>query len=165
MRKSSEKDGMGMNQMKLVTDFIAAIGKQKKAVLPRTINLVIKAANEIIADIEKPFVPATPGMGLEAWLKSDDVGMSSRYLAWCMFGGTEPEYAHPLDADDFGRCYRLLRAVGANGAFCARNKSYQWNALEKNWDGLEKMYEIDDPRMKKALCALIQKILKESEQK
>ena len=131
-----------MNQMELVTGFMKVLGEQKKLLKHTTINMLIKCVNELIAEEERPFMKAENVMGLEAWLKSDDTGLSSKYMAFVLCNGPKAEYAHPVDADDFGRCYRFLKAVlGGDELSVMAGESKQWQALVTNWPELSELYE------------------------
>jgi hypothetical protein len=82
----------------------------------------------------------------DAWIDGYDTGVSSRAIFAVMTGRMEvmlpygPE--HPLDPDDFGRCYRLLekfpqwkRRLSEVG-----NLSPQWRRLTEHWTELEELY-------------------------
>src|SRR3990167_7538963 len=108
-------------------DLISAIGKHlekrhgKIVAVPRQFNAIIAAANLIVEAFDQEPVMATPGMGKEAWINSDDIGVSSMYTAFVLCppaGGGQaryypefPEYPHPKNPQDFGRCVRLIEAV------------------------------------------------------
>jgi len=152
---------MKMDQMKLVCDVVKAFGKQKKTMKRSTLNVIIASCNAIIAEEERPFVAAVPGMGLVDWLASDDTGLSSKFMAKILCNGPRAEYAHPLDASDFGRCYRFLKAVSLPGVEKSLLKemsvaSVKWAMLVAYWPELEKMYEAKH----KNLSAKIDEILK-----
>lgn len=126
----------------------------------RQMNAVVAAANDIIAALDRPHVPAIPGMGLARWLTSDDTGRSSKYMvhALAQRAGCDATYVevrdgdYPHDPDDFGRCVRLLDAVpqlrphlpllSGHGAV--------WAAIAAEWDSLETMYREDEPTGKSA---------------
>ena len=81
-----------------------------------------------------------------AWIVSDDTGLSSRAI-WAHMMGVTPTRGgltfHPLDPDDFGRCYRLLLRVpewGARIGEMARHGPV-WAALAAAWDELTALYE------------------------
>ncbi len=63
------------------------------------------------------------------------------------FLGKYCEYNYPHDPDDFGRCYRMLRAapefIPHVGTMAKSGK--EWEALAKHWDELEKLYEQEYP--------------------
>lgn len=101
-----------ISQIELISAICFDLDRQGvKSLVSRQYNAVIAAANYIIAEIGREPVLATEGMGLAAWLASDDVGLSSRYMAGVLGGSFTAEYAHPYDPGDFGRCVRLLDAV------------------------------------------------------
>ncbi len=134
-------------------DLIAAITKHLskrekiKDCLPRQFNAVVDAANSIIAAFEKPYQPATPGMGLDAWWHCDDAGLSSRYMAQCLsmsHRGAEPSYPH--DLADFARCVKMLDADPRLRERIAQPwKVPQWVALTACWDELESLYREESP--------------------
>lgn len=124
-----------INQIELFSAIVENLEKQGfKTMVPRQFNAIIAAANSIIAEVETEPVRAYSDMGLRAWLASDDVGMSSAYLA-SVLGGFSRPYAHPYDADDFQRCVKLLMAVPAFQGKLAemRGKSKEWDALLDDW--------------------------------
>ena len=74
------------------------------------------------------------------WLMSDDTGISSKAIVAHLTGKTTPSGFGdwPRDADDLGRCYRLLVRVPS---FAPRikelsSRSPQWAALIEHWDEL-----------------------------
>src|SRR3546814_4100612 len=56
-------------------------------------------------------VDQLPALG--NWLAGDDVGTSSRTMVAIALGATEGDFDAPHDPSDFGRCYRLVKAVPA----------------------------------------------------
>lgn len=151
-------DGIHLDQMSLIVAINNEICRQVPGmhVEPRLFNAVIAAANTLVAEFAKPIVKATPGMGLEAWLDSDDTGASSLYMAWCLSAGQfgywqgreQPEPAYPRDPDDLGRCIRLIEAVPEFGGKITEmaHRGAHWLAVTTNWDRWVKMYydENDD---------------------
>lgn len=109
---------------------------------PRQTNAIIAAANSILFEMEKPTTLTSPGMGLDAWLKSDDTGMSSLFMAGFLGKFSRP-YAFPQDADDFGRCQRLLIAVPefADRSVLLRLASPQWARLVDRWPELSELMD------------------------
>lgn len=76
------------------------------------------------------------------WIVGWDTGMSSVTL-WAYMVGVEPAWVcHPLDADDLGRCIRLLQAVPEwrKRLHYAAALSPEWAALVAIWDELERLY-------------------------
>lgn len=149
------KEGIHLDQIGLFSAINKEICKQVPGLPaePRLMNCVIAAANMIVAEFKKPIVKATPGMGLEAWLDSDDTGSSSLYMAWCLssgqfgywWGRKQPEPAYPRDPDDLGRCIRLVRAVpelAERVHLMAESKhGKEWFAVAANWSRWVAMYD------------------------
>jgi len=116
-----------------------------KALCSRQYDALIQAADMIIRECQREPISSSAGMGLKAWLASDDTGMSSKYMASVlsdvMLGkyGFSCEYAHPHDLDDFGRCSRLLLAVPEfrERINLMRDKSKEWSALLDIWTDIE----------------------------
>ena len=144
-----------MDQMQLFCDVLLAVGKQKNQLKTSTMNLIIKSCDAIIAEEEPPSISAAPGMALYEWLDSDDTGLSSEFMAAVLLGQSEAAYSHPVDASDFGRCYRFLRAVNRRDITKMSAESDQWKKLVENWPELEKMYETKDPALSKKLDELL----------
>lgn len=161
--------GIHIDQMTLVSDIMKALSKQNRKIPaePRFVNCVIAAANSIVAELAKPIVKATPGMGLEAWLDSDDTGSSSLYMAWCLSSGQfgywqgrkQPEPAYPRDPDDLGRCIRLIEAVPEFGAKIPEmsHRGKEWLAVTTNWAEWVEMYHANDERLYDAMKAAYEK--------
>ena len=138
-----------ISQMELIAAICKELARQGvESLCPRQTNAIIRAANAMIAECERAPVMASPGMGLGAWLASDDVGLSSRYMAGVLSGQFSPAYAHPADSSDFGRCMRLLEAVPElRGKLdLMRDKSPEWSELVANWDRIESMVKAKDAR-------------------
>lgn len=134
-------------------DLIAGIGKlveklsgKKLAGTARHFNTIIAAADLIVADFARGHTPATSGMGLAEWLKSDDTGLSSRFMASVLAGAPQDRHFddcdHPWDSDDFGRCVRFLEAVPEARENLSRLKAYSpvWSGLVDRWAELENDY-------------------------
>lgn len=147
-----------MDQMRLVADVFQLLDSYGYERLnDRQMNAVISAANLICDEFRKPHVDATDGMGLEAWLKSDDIGLSSLAMAWHMAHEPwmktligpkirpEARDSHPWDPSDFGRCYRFLKAVPAAIDKLDRMRSVSpvWERMVENWDRMTELYERD----------------------
>ena len=130
---------MSINQINLVSAIVKELEKQKFTPSILHFNAIIKAANDIISECERVPVMATEGMGLSAWLRCDDTGMSSCFMASVLDGTFSRPYAHPLDLDDFGRCSRLLKAVPEfrNRLTKMSLKSPQWSKLVERWTEIE----------------------------
>ena len=127
-----------VSQIELIATITKFLDKQGvKTMVPRQFNAIVTAVNSIIDEIEKPVVMASPGMGLNAWLNSDDTGISSMWMAAVLRSRTSP-YGHPHDVDDFARCMRLLEAVPeyANRLDELRGQSKEWDALLDRWGAI-----------------------------
>lgn len=135
-----------ISQMELLGAICAELDRQGvKSLGVRQYNAIIRSANQMIADCEREPVMASAGMGLDAWRASDDVGLSSHYLASVLDGGFVREYAHPADGDDFGRCVRLLDAVPEfrERLEKMRTKSEEWSRLVDCWAEAESLYRTE----------------------
>jgi hypothetical protein len=98
---------------------------------------------------------AADGAGYEAWLESEDTGLSSKYLARCLNAGKKVSVeqgrwtikgvdAYPYDPDDFGRCCRMLRVcpeLKAKLAAVTACMPAPWPQLGAAWTELESLYE------------------------
>ncbi len=106
-------------------------------------NAIIAAADLIVDAFAKEHVEVTNDMGLAAWLKSDETGISSEYMAGVLSGDLHTKYGHPHDPADFNRCVKLIKAVPGFRSIIPRMsiKSPQWAAVVENWDRWEKMLE------------------------
>lgn len=130
-------------------DLIAAISNEVEKQIPgipaepRYMNAIIRAANLVCDEFKKPLVKASEGMGLTAWLASDDVGLSSKYMASVLSGQFYASNNHPRDPADLGRCIRLLIAVPELASQLHEMKacSPQWSAVIDNWDKWKELYE------------------------
>lgn len=138
-------NGYHLNQMTLVTDIMDALARQVPGLPaePRLMNCVIAAANTICAEFAKPLVKASNGMGLTAWLASDDVGMSSKFMASVLSGQFHSEFAIPYDPADFGRCVRMIQAVPELEQHFDKMLEHgpMWKAVVGNWASWSKMLE------------------------
>lgn len=131
-------------------ELISAIGNHLdkngfKELAPRQFEAVIAAANTIIEAMRQTPHMAYENMGLAKWLASDDTGLSSKFMA-AVLGGIGGEYAHPWDADDFGRCVRLLDAVPEFRERIAMMRAHgkKWSNLLDSWEQCENAYRSKD---------------------
>ena len=77
------------------------------------------------------------------WLTGHDTGRSSLSIVRRNFN-LSGEYYHPLDADDFGRCYRLLENVPQIKLSTMVGASPIWNKMVYAWPILEIYYKEND---------------------
>lgn len=160
-----KNEGFHIDQITLVSDIMKALSKQNRKIPaePRLMNCVIAAANSIVAEFAKPIVKATPGMGLNRWLDSDDTGSSSLFMAWILtagdvrywWGRKSPEFAYPRDPDDLGRCIRLISAAPelAGKIHLMHDTGPHWSAVADNWQKWSEMYEAEDETLYDAMQA------------
>lgn len=129
-----------------------------KSMSPRQLNAVVAASDGIIAAIDQSDVLATNGMGLLAWLRSDDTGQSSLYMAreLAVAAGLPSHHERilspdpwPHDPSDFGRCVRLLDAAPELrphiGLLKDKRHGPVWNAIAERWSELESLYCEESP--------------------
>lgn len=122
----------------------------EKNVNIRQMNSIVQATNMIVDALNEPHVPATAGMGLDAWLACDETGASSQVMSSRLTGRPfrhrrDTEYPH--DPGDFGRCVGFLDAVpeAREKLTTMRDVSPQWAALIDNWQELESLYREEQP--------------------
>jgi hypothetical protein len=113
----------------------------------RQYNAVLNAANTLAEELNKPHVAASDNIGLEAWLATDDVGLSSKFLALKLSGAPEAlEYAHPHDSVDFKRCCKMLKAIPELQSKLSNiaKESDVWAGLVEDWDTVNKLIDNDE---------------------
>ena len=167
-------DGLHIEQMRLVAEILNLLkGHGVTTVQPRHINAVIEAANRICDEFGRADQVAAPGSGLVAWACSDEVGMSSVFMARRLsahaglrFPGhrIKDEPAHPYDPDDFGRCLGLLEAVPELRLHIAKMAEYGkvWAAYVEHWAEMEALYQEESPLGRAPKLAALMKRLQES---
>jgi hypothetical protein len=137
---SETKMSNQVSQMTLVTGIMGFIGDKypELEVNARHYNAIISAANTLTDALNTPHESSKENMGLEAWLVSDEVGMSSKFLAFKLSGSplALSEYEHPYDPDDFQRCRKMLDAVPElkDKLNIMANESKVWAGLVQDWD-------------------------------
>lgn len=79
------------------------------------------------------------------WLRSDDTGVSSETMAAIALGADSGEFDAPYDPSDFGRCYRLVKAIPEiRGCFPRISELVpQFAGILAEWDSLAKIYVRD----------------------
>jgi hypothetical protein len=96
----------------------------------------------------------------ERWWEGPDTGASSKALWRVLRGLDRPgeARAYPHDADDFGRCQRLLKAIpGWRERIGEMALAPGWGKLVEHWDELEKLYDEEFP----GVCTKLYAKLKE----
>ena len=128
-----------ISQIQLISDIQEMLGQKypELKLNTRQFNAVMQASTLLSNELNKKTQHAGEGAGLVAWLASDDVGMSSRYMAHVLAPiDGEGEYAHPLDPSDFQRCRKLLVAVPElkERLPLMAKKSKVWAGLLEDWN-------------------------------
>lgn len=81
------------------------------------------------------------------WLLQDDTGISSKTMIAAMFNVDIKEVGGgiPHDPSDFGRCYRLIKAIPevVSGFPNLISQYPEWAPYIENWDRLTSLYERD----------------------
>jgi len=93
----------------------------------------------------------------QRWLQGTDTGVSSRAIFARMTSPAQDvsdlpiECHHPLDPDDFGRCYRLFQMFPEWRLRIKemRRVSPQWASLVDHWNELEKLWESESSNGKR----------------
>lgn len=113
---------------------------------PNIFNVVIKAASLVVEECAREPVNVREGMSISEYFECDDIGSSSKYMAYFIDGGTTrlpiQDYSYPHDADDFGRCLRMVRALGfENKVFLMLTAGHEWRDIATHWGKLVDHYE------------------------
>lgn len=115
----------------------------------RQYNAIYQAARMVSSALAIPDTRSIPGEGLEAWLMTDDVGNSSRFMASVLSDSQIliAEQAHPKDPGDFMRCRKLLEAAPelAECLPIMADVSLVWESLIANWDELCSLMDEEAP--------------------
>jgi hypothetical protein len=123
----------------------------------RHYNSIITAATTLADSLNTPHQDSTSNIGLEAWLQTDEVGMSSLFLAHRLSESPLAicEYAHPYDIDDFMRCRRMLEAIPElkQKLGGVSNESKIWSGLVKDWEAICQF--IDDDKCEQAYSLIV----------
>lgn len=94
---------------------------------------------EPVADLEK-----TTEERMEFWLTYGERGSSSETMFQVISGKEIRKSAthHPLDPDDFSRCFKLLDTLPEwkGELYKMKSVSESWSALVDNWSKLNEMY-------------------------
>ena len=148
--------GAQPKQLDLATGIMGPLNKQGfRTLTVRQMNACVEAADLVCAALEREPVRATANMGLEAWLASDDVGMSSLAMAHVLAGTPRTErceapgggLAYSYDPADFGRCIGFLAAVQINRRHLGlmAQAGPVWAAYVARWDEMERLWEEESP--------------------
>ena len=123
----------------------------------RHYNAIISAANTLTDVLNTPHEPAKENTGLETWLRSDEVGMSSKFLAFKLSGNSlaMTGYEHPYDPSDFERCRKMFKAVPElkDKLNLIASESAVWAGLVQDWELICQL--IDDDKCSDAYQLII----------
>lgn len=137
-----------LDQIQIVAAIAKEIDRQHPGIAGenRLFNVIIQAANTICQEFYKPVVKASEGMGLTAWLASDDTGASSLYMASVLTGEFIAENHYPRDTADFGRCMRLVAAVPELEVKIREMARHgrEWAVVAAHWYEWSEVYKADD---------------------
>lgn len=136
-------DPIYIDQMSLVNAINQELSRQcpDMPFCPSIFNTAIKAANLVVEECAREPVKVREGMSISEWFECDDTGTSSKYMAYVIDGGTTrlpiQGYSYPHDADDFGRCLRMVRALGfEKKVFLMLTTGHEWREIASHWDEL-----------------------------
>ena len=119
---------------------------------------MFKDFNADHAKCKKTWTPPEPDMSLSEiervdwWMQYGERGISSNTMV-CVCYSIETKdimqdfgFCHPLDADDFRRCWLLVKAVPEiKKRFLALSLvSFEWCGIVEGWEALAAMFEAKD---------------------
>lgn len=135
-----------VDQIALVSAISAELSSQNPE-LPFEValfNKIVEAANSIVAECKRERVYATSKMTPSEWLSSDDVGLSSEYMITVLaeLGSPAPDGYSPRDADDLGRCIRMVESCNLESEIPRLlDMGKQWKRIAENWAHLKSLYK------------------------
>lgn len=134
------------DQMGLITAIQGELNRQNPSSSfdARLYNTIIEAANLISNECCRERITANKGMSPAEWLASDDVGQSSKYMLTVLakVGIPAPDGPTPLDADDLGRCIRMVNACGFESRVKMMSQmGNSWKSIANNWTQLVSWYD------------------------
>ena len=139
-----------MTQTDLIHGIITLLVQDnpKLEMVPRQFNAIIKAADLILDELRQPERVVKSNMGLSAWLESDQVGLSSKYMALVLTGRSMKNvpYNYPRDASDFDRCLGLIEACPelADRVMEMAAAGPEWAALVADWHQLAALVKVGE---------------------
>jgi hypothetical protein len=133
------------DQMSLVTAITSELSKQNPELRMDSalFNKVIEAANLVCDECARERVYAVTPMTPDEWLKSDDVGESSKYMLTVLanLGLPAPNGPTPRDAEDLGRCIRMMKACGLSDQIDKmKEMGEKWARIANWWGQLNEWY-------------------------
>ncbi len=120
----------------------------------RVLGAYIEDFTELHKNCEKRWKQPMPSLALsiparaQFWLDKGERGISSETMFSILAEEFHPlrgidTFCHPLDPDDFRRCYLLLKMLPEwkNALYKMKSVSPVWEKLVDNWEKLEEMLE------------------------
>lgn len=107
-------------------------------------NKIIEAANIIVNECNRERTYSKSGMTPTEWFNSDDAGLSSRYMIMVLanLGRPMPNGDTPHDADDLGRCIRMVDACDLESEIPKLfEMGESWRRIAENWNNLKHLYK------------------------
>lgn len=134
------------DQLSLVTAITSELSIQNPELKMDSslLNKIIEAANMVCDECARERIYADKPMTPEEWLNSDDVGQSSKYMLTVLanLGVPIPDGPTPRDADDLGRCIRMVKACGLSDQIGKmKEMGDKWARIANWWDQLTEWYD------------------------
>jgi len=95
------------------------------------------------------------------WFATGYVGISSKNIALKTLGKETAAFGWPHDADDFSRCYRMLKSCPSVDIAVMKSVDKVWADLVVVWDELTKLYENGHYKLIYSTINNIQKVYRE----
>ncbi|BDU35521.1 hypothetical protein TUMSATVNIG1_61300 (plasmid) [Vibrio nigripulchritudo] len=111
---------------------------------PRLLNTVLEATKLICSEWDRERSYADKPMTPQEWMNCDDVGASSKYMLTVISGLGVPgdEGPIPRDADDLGRCIRMVIACSLEDKVLSmKGRGEKWTRIALNWEELVAWYD------------------------
>ena len=145
-----------LSQIELIAAITKELSRQHPGITmsPRHFNAVTEAATKVVAEYGREDVIAAAGAGLTAWLNSDRVGLSSRFIAYQISeklglpfqdGRGRAENHPPAAPADFDRCLHLIEVLPEFAPHLATMNAFgpKWQAVVQHWDEWKTMLQAE----------------------
>lgn len=144
-------EAYSINRIRMAAAIAEEISRQHPDVKAhsRIMNACIKAANAVADECERVPPAVAQGMTIREWLLTDDTGSSSRYMASILddretLSIHEP-YSFPRDCGGFGRCVRMVRAVGYSHRIQLMvGTGKEWSYIAKHWAQMTALFDKEE---------------------
>ncbi|MFA0809327.1 hypothetical protein [Microbulbifer epialgicus] len=144
-------DTVNVSQIDIVSAILNKIHEAcpNQLLSPCQVNTIHNAATMVLEVLHTREVRAAPGIGLEAWLRTEDVGASSKFMASILAQehGIKAMPTHPIDPSDFARCRKLLSAVPEleDRLELMADQSEVWKRLVERWSEICELMDEEAP--------------------